>query len=391
MRYFKNITFLLLLTTVLYCCKKPYTPAVLAAKNSYLVVEGIIDIGTDSTVVKLSRTVNIANVVTTNAVAQATVTIESDQNDKYTLAEIKKGSYAMPGLNLPATTKKYRLRIKTADNQEFLSDFEEAKVTPPIDSIGFSENRTGLQIYANAHDDSNQTHYYRWDYDEAWQFNAKYESLFITNGTAIVLRRPDQSVYRCFNSDTASTIVLGSSIKLSQDKIYQNPITTIASTSEKIGIKYSIMLRQYALSTNAYNFWVNLKKNTEQLGSIFDAQPSNINGNIHNVADATEPVIGYISVSTVSRKRIYITKAQLPSSFKLQYPYDCQLDSMYYSRPPLGGNDVAAGLIPLTSTEIPVVSFSISGSASPGGFMSSSKECVDCTLRGTKKQPAFWQ
>jgi hypothetical protein len=50
-------------------------------------------------------------------------------------------------------------------------------------------------------------------------------------------------------------------------------------------VLYYIKLSQYALSHDAYLFYQKLKKNTEQLGSIFDAQPSELSSNIHCVTD----------------------------------------------------------------------------------------------------------
>jgi hypothetical protein len=38
-------------------CKKPFNPIVLSTSNSYLVVEGMINSGSDSTFIKLSHTV----------------------------------------------------------------------------------------------------------------------------------------------------------------------------------------------------------------------------------------------------------------------------------------------------------------------------------------------
>ncbi|MDO3626770.1 DUF4249 family protein [Mucilaginibacter sp. BT774] len=79
-------------------------------------------------------------------------------------------------------------------------------------------------------------------------------------------------------------------------RYYQNPILSIASSAEKLSVEYSILVKQYALSADAYKFYANLKKNTEQLGSIFDAQPSAIRGNIHFVTTPAEPVIGYLCI-----------------------------------------------------------------------------------------------
>ncbi|WP_158800468.1 DUF4249 domain-containing protein [Pedobacter sp. L105] len=397
MKYLKIAAFCLLPAGIL-SCKKPYAPPAVTSTNSYLVVEGVINIGADSTIIQLSRTVNISAVVTKNQVAGAAITVESDQNDIYPLNEIRRGYYGVVGLNLN-TAKKYHLRIKTADNQEYLSDFVSAQVTPPIDSIGSTATSAGLQLYTNTHDPNNNTHYYRWEYNETWQFHAKYMSNYVTNGTEIVPRSADQSVYSCFANDTSSTILLGSSAKLTQDVISQAPIVFIPSTAEKIETKYSILLRQYALSSDAYNFWVNLKKNTEQLGSIFDAQPSNINGNIRNISNSSEVVIGYISACLVQTKRIFISNSQLPVSWKTVYPYDCLVDTTYFTAPgtagksnPTGFNQVAAFLIPLGSTQIPIDPFKIiTGQSAGTGYLSSGRECADCTTRGVKPQPAFWK
>ncbi|HEY2580603.1 MAG TPA: DUF4249 domain-containing protein [Mucilaginibacter sp.] len=385
----KKKSYLLIMTICIIGCKKPYSPPVITSSSSYLVVEGVINAGSDSTVIKLSRTVNLSSKSTKNPERDAMLTVESDQNTVYPLTETKAGYYMASGLNLD-TTRKYRLRIKTSNNQQYLSDYAQVKVTPPIDSIGFTVKNDGIQIYANAHDPANNTHYYLWDYNETWKFHAKYASNYITNGVAIVNRTADQFTYFCFANDTSSSIVLGSSAKLKQDVIYQGPITSIESTSEKIETEYSIQVHQYALTGDAYTFWENIKKNTEQLGSIFDAQPSNIKGNIHNVNNPAESVIGYVSVCVVRTKRIFIFNNQLPV-WNPADPYNCQLDSeLYMYCKPNCINQVALNLIPLGSAEIPVYEVPI-GSPFPIGYMSASNYCTDCTLRGSKTQPAFWK
>jgi hypothetical protein len=300
-------------------CKKPYNPPAITGNGSYLVVEGVINSGTDSTFIKLSRTVNISSNVTTNPVLNAAVAVESDQNISFPLTETTNGNYISAGLTLD-NTRTYRLSIKTSNNEQYYSDFVPVNITPPIDSVGFdivTVPITGIQVYANTHDASNTAKYYRWDYDEAWEFYAKYYSGYISNGTAIVPRTEDQAITFCYTNDVSSDIVLGSSAKLKQDVIYQTPIVFIASTSEKIEDEYSILLRQYSLTADAYNFWVNLKKNTEQLGSIFDAQPSQVPGNIHCITNLSEPVIGYVSVCTVATKRVFISNRQLRWSMRL--------------------------------------------------------------------------
>jgi len=377
--------YLLLLS--LLCCRKPYNPPAFASAGSYLVVEGVINSGSDSTTIKLSQTVNVSSANTANPVLHAVLTVLSDQNVSYPLTETTNGNYVSAGLNLD-NTRTYRLSIKTPDNKQYQSDFAPVTITPSIDSIGFNIVNTpvaGIQIYANTHDATNTIKYYRWDYDEAWAFNSKYGSDYVSNGNAIVPRTYGQNISNCYANDVSSNIVLGSTTKLSQDVIYQTPIVFIASTSEKIESEYSILLREYALTADAYNFWVSLKTNTEQLGSIFDAQPSQLQSNIHCITNPSEPVIGYISVCAVSSKRVFIPSAKLPN-WVTDYPYMCAVDSVLYCAPPFCNNDVYRLLVP--GILIPIAP--IGNQLNPLGFLASTIECVDCTIRGSKTPPAFW-
>ena len=371
-------------------CAKPYNPKVITSANNYLVVEGTINTGGDSTTIKLSRTVNINSGTTTNPVTDATVVIQDDQNDSYSLQNLNNGYYTSAILNL-GNTHKYRLSVTTSDGKVYLSDYVAPVPAPAIDSVGFEVKSNGVQIYLNTHDPNNNTHYYHWDYVETWQFHSKYASAYISTGTSILLRTPAQAIYYCFGNSISNNILLGSSAKLSQDVINQAPITFIPSTSEKIEIRYSINIKQSALSADAYNYFQLLKQNTEQLGSIFDAQPSQLTGNIHCTTDPTLPVIGYISAGTIQQKRIYINSTQLPVTWIPTYPYDCELDSAYFVNPKNGTNEVARFLIPLPNDNIPTNEFFILGSSAPAGYLFSDVDCVDCTIRGTVTKPAFWQ
>ena len=357
-------------------CRKPYAPSIVSANTDYLVVEGVVNPGQDSTRIKLSRTVKLNSKTSVNPEQGAAVSVEGDQNVTYVLTETSSGVYTYPGLNLDKN-RHYRLRIRTSNGQEYLSDMVPVKITPAIDSIGFNLNlvNNSLEIYANAHDATNATRYYRWDYEETWRFQAKYISNFITNFSAIVPRSPSQNITLCFSADTSSDVVINNSSKLQQDIMYQSPIVEIPSTSEKIEMRYSILVRQYALTSEAYDFWDKLRKNTEQLGSIFDAQPSEITGNIRCTSNPSLPVVGYVSVCTVPLKRIFVNKQQLPDDWLPAYPYNCELDT--------AKGATFYGI--LLNPDIDVVV-----GTTPRGYTYSSPQCVDCTIRGTKKQPAFW-
>ncbi|WP_316766376.1 DUF4249 domain-containing protein [Pedobacter frigiditerrae] len=364
---------------LLSSCKENFNPVVASVNTNILVVEGIINTGADSTIINLSRTVLVSQKTTAKPETGATVTVESESNQVYPLPELstKKGTYGSLPLNLDPN-KKYRLRIRTTNGTVYLSDFVETKISPVIDVLGYDADVTkGLQIYVNTKDQADKTRYYRWEYEETWIFYAAYQSVLIWDGKNVVFRDPANSIYQCWGNTKSSTIVLGSSVKLDKDVIFKQPIVLNPSTSEKFTERYSILVKQYALTKEAYDFWQNLKKNTESLGSIFDAQPSQLTGNIHNQTNPLEPVIGFISAGTIQKQRIYITKGELPGFNK-----------------PLNADCNAAVVEPLTPFDFPLYfqsGFTIPISFSGTGVLASGKECVDCTLRGTNKKPAFWQ
>lgn len=372
----KKLKILFMLAILLLIgCKESFNPKVTSTNTNLLVVEGFINTGTDSTFIKLSRTVVIADKNTANPETGATVTIESEANESYPLKEEITGVYNAPPLNLNAI-KKYRINIKTAKGVNYLSSFVEVKVSPPIDNVGYEIRSNGVQLHVSTHDSNNKTIFYRWEFEDAWIFYAKNRSNLIYKlGQGIVSRQATlENIYQCWGNGKSNTIILGSSAKLSQDVIHQSPLILIPSNSEKLEEKYSILVKQYALTKEAYDFWENLRKNTESLGSIFDAQPSQLTGNVHNSADAAEPVIGFIGAGTIQRQRIYVTKDKFPN-WTATFPYDCGtpeevLPAFFYRF-----ND--GTFIPLEYT--------------PNGITGTRRECADCTLRGANKKPNFWQ
>lgn len=394
----KYILFVFLLAFFFIKCTKPYAPKAITNTGNYLVVEGTINTGNtsgDSTTILLSRTVALNSLSSANPELGATISIQDNQNQNYPLIAYGNGIYKSAALNLD-NTRQYRLAINTKDGKSFLSDYSSPIVTPPIDSVGFSivnnkQQSTGLQIYVNTHNPNNNTHYYRWDYSETWMFNAKYYSNYVSNGGKMVMRSGTQQVFQCWASGISTNINLGSSAKLVQDVIYQNPITFIPSTSEKIETRYSILVKQYALTANAYNYYSLLKQNTEQLGSIFDAQPSQLTGNIHCTSNPGLPVIGYITVGTVQQKRVYINNSQIPNNWQPNYPYDCLPDTAYIVDPkPPYTRQVDIYLIPLPSPFRATVAI-VSPVDSIIGYQYVEAGCADCTLRGTTTKPNFWQ
>jgi len=392
----RNIGYLIVFAVIINIgCKKPYDIPVAAANSNYLVVEGVINPGTDSTIIKLSRTVQLSSKIGTEPETNASVMVESDANSTYPLTETGQGYYTSSGLNLNPSNK-YHLKITTSDNKVYISDYLPAKNAPPIDSVYYRTQEggsQGVQIYVDSHDPQDNTAYYRWEFNETYIITSLYTSgsILVKTPTYYIRDRTlEEQVFKCWLTEYSSNIMLGSSASLTKDVITKAPVTFVSSTSEKVASRYSILVKQYALTKEAYSYWQQLKKNTEQLGSIFDAQPSEISGNIHSVNNSSEPVLGYISVGSYSTKRIFVDNYYLPAwgTTPLRPFYDgCTVEPELFNGPN-GENQVAINIY--AGDLLPINPIVPKGSSLILGYTASERRCQDCTVRGTNIQPSFW-
>jgi hypothetical protein len=362
-------------------CKDPYEAELRPSERSMLVVEGHLTKGAPTTF-RLSRTVQLSAKDTILPEKRAVVTVEGTDNFRAPFAEKANGFYEA---NLPTlqTGKDYRLRIRTANGKEYFSDFVTLKTNPPIDSISWRWETEGVRLFVSTHDPNNNTRYYRWDYEETWEQRSNFVSKYKKGSPTTVIPRiwPDEDVSICWRTTASSNINLGSSAKLGDDVIHEAPLILIPNKHEKLAWRYSVLVRQYALAKDAYEYLEVLKKNSETLGSIFDAQPSEISGNIHSVSDPEEPVIGFVTASEARERRIFITRLQLLDWGWYQF---CMLDEVV-NRPDsiemyLGPDHPPIG--PKYSERDPNVITH---------WYAADAVCVDCTTRGgTTKKPSFW-
>ncbi len=381
MRISRYITFLFIVSIAIGTgCKKPYNPPAINVNNRFLVIDGTVISSADSpSVITLSRTVRLTDTTASSPEAGATVSVESNTGQIFSFNETSNGMYKSNPLLLNASNQ-YRLNITTSLGDKYASDFVEVKQTSPIDSITWQQ-QNDVMIYANTHDPSNNTKYYRWDFTETWQYRAPLESeLGVENGLIYyVSDRPANQKYNCWSTDSSTDILLGSSIALSQDVISMAPIVTVLQNSVKLNVRYSILVKQYALTDKAYQYFQILKKNTENLGSIFDAQPTQLTGNIHSVKNPSEVVIGYFTASSLQQKRIFIDSSQV-SNWHYVYPgQECNLITIEQ-------NPVNFLLYSYPDQQYSAYYFS-----GTTGLAIDKVSCLDCTLQGgTNQKPSYW-
>ena len=164
--------------------------------------------------------------------------------------------------------------------------------------------------------------------------------------------------------------------------MYEYPLVFVPyATSDKLVRKYSILVKQYAMTKDWFEWESILKKNTEQLGSIFDAQPSDISGNIHNIYNPGEKIIGFVGCTSETEKRIFISRSELPQTYIYTGYEDCLPDTVL-------NNNVSDYFD--SPNVLPISDYYVQGFLV--GRIGSTQFCVDCRIRGgVVIKPDFWQ
>lgn len=383
MRKYRHAIPLLLLLLVTTRCKRDYNPPVLHTNPNFLVIDGFINMGANSTTAfSLSRTQGVGDSIGAyTPELQAEVTILTDNGNSITLNDLGNGTYTSPQMTLDAA-RKYKLQITTRNGSKYISDTVSTRIAPPIDSLSWrQDDSTGNVIVSvNTHDPSNNSRYYRWFYTDTWQYHAPLQAeLQLINGQiyyAIDSLTQQYLIYYCWRSGSSTNIVLGNTTTYGQDRVFQQPIGTIPRGAQRISIKYSMLASQYVLTPDAYQYWLILQKNTQNLGTLFDPQPSQLVGNFHCLTNPKEPVIGYLSASSIEQKRLFIDNSQVhnwdttslecdlrqtgwnPDNFH-EYSYPDTLWGPYYFSGPV--------------------------------LYLARRDCLDCRLQGgTLTKPNFW-
>ena len=373
-------------------CVDSYTPQVLSYNLNLLVVDGFINSGSGPTQIRLSRTQNIAETGKAKPELHAEVIVEREDGAFYALTDSENsGTYSG---NVTIMPQHYRLKITTKDQKTYRSEFVEIKNTPAIDDVNWRIENNGIKLYVNTHDAHEAVGYYQWEFEETWHFRSEFcTNLEYKNGK-IVAMDPFIDIHNCWQTDKPKDkILIASTSSLSENRVSQFPITFVSAETEKMGIRYSILVRQYSVTRENFEYLQALRKNTEELGSIFDPQPSHNTGNVVNVNDPLEQVLGYVGAHNMHEQRIFIARSELQDSLLFTVPpktycYDPVIttlpsDSVSYLRTltvyyenayvlPINPSDSLPPVLKLTN--IPFAQ----------------KSCVDCRLRGTNVKPDFW-
>jgi len=365
------ISFIFLLSS----CVSQFIPETRESQE-ILVVEGLVTDQYGSGTIKLSRSLPLGTASEAKPVSGCIVTISDDLGVYFQLFESEPGTYVSSGYVRGVIGRFYTLHIRTSTTPNNKSySYEsfpmEMKSVPSIDNIYYEKitipdndkyamPKEGCQVYLDTHDPANQCKFYRWEYDETWEFRLPYT---VPN-------------YRCWVSASSDKINVKSTISLAEARIMKYPLSFISNTTDRLKVKYSMLVKQYSISEDEYSYWEKLKNLSEQVGGLYDLIPASIQGNVYSIINPTEKVLGYFSVSAVSSSRIFIKD----NFAGIVNPYNadaCVADTLF------NGEFIPNLNI---STWILVDNFMPSYKV-----ITYTRGCADCTTRGTTQEPYFWR
>ena len=371
----------LLMLTAINACVEPYDPPLESEDVNMLVVDGFLNATDDTARVRLTRTLPVKSVDVIPGESAAVVRIEDDKGLIYTLTETSGSLYkgAVPGAG---TQSSYRLLIRTRNNREYVSDFTPVLETPAIDSVTYEVHSDGMEFFVNTHDATNSSRNYRWTFQETYQYNARFNSLFMFEGDEPVFRPFDQSIFTCWRSHPSTNILVTSTRHLQESVVNKFPVAFIGRESIKMSVKYSMLLQQRALTDEAYDYWRQLERSTENLGGLFDPLPSEVQGNIKSISDPAETIIGLFSAGTVQEKRIFVKRSDVVEELGgYRGGQLCMVDSISVSE---------VREVHRTSTLL--VDAIYAGGAGIVGYTTATISCADCrTMGGNTTRPPFWE
>jgi hypothetical protein len=364
---------LLLLLVLSGSCIKMFVPAT-REDPDILVVEGLITDQPGRNTVKLSTSMPIGVRSSALPLSGCIVTISDDVGGNFNLVERPGGIYVTIPPFQGVVGRTYTLHIKSNSSHNYFS-YQSLPVllkpVPPIDTVYYEKvvlsraddgwpTGEGCQIYLNTFDKDNICKLYRWEYLETWEFGIPYN---VPNN-------------RCWVTNNSDRINIKSTTGLSESTIRRQPINLVSNATDRLKVRYSILVNQYSLTEEEFTYWDKLQNIVEHVGSLYDIIPSSVPSNISCIDKPDENVLGYFSVSAVKSKRIFVKDyfRGMPDLYN-----NCENVSINYFAP-----------YPGIGTNVWVI-IDHPSPPPPYKILTYFKGCADCTVRGSTTRPDYWE
>ena len=383
MRQIKNIIPLLTLLLLMFACIKPYNPLIESnAQHKYVVSGRVTDMeGWQEVNVSMSSPVESPEYI---PVSGCNVNILDDKGNVFPLPEDSPGKYrAWLGQEYLTKGTSYRVTVHTPENEIIESAYDTLLQGAPLDSVYYviedvptsnsSVYLRGMQFYVDLKAPDDACRNYRWEVIETWEFHAVHAVEYYYDGDFHQVNPPDSSNMVCWGGGLVKNVYTLSTKSLSENVFIKYPLHIIDGHSSRLGILYSILVRQLALGTNAFNYWEQVRINNTEQGGLYEQQPFAIKGNLTNITNPEKEVLGYFYAASESSRRYFYKEVE---GIELDFSDYCNEDILGYG-----------GWRKFTKYDYPVYYYF----TEQGGLLILNNECVDCRLMGgSTVKPDFW-
>ncbi|HEX2937262.1 MAG TPA: DUF4249 domain-containing protein [Bacteroidales bacterium] len=374
--------YIIVLVVFLSSCIEQYKPDISQYEDVF-VVDGKLTNLPGPYVVKLSRSFKFEETAGL-PVSGAQLKIIDNTGLEFGLKETDKGVYVTTDSEFRGIVgKSYKLQIKLG-NEIYESESEPLSEPVPIDSIYWEykkrqDGTDGIQLLLNTHDSQNKTRYYGWEYTDTW----KYE---------VPIDYPDHPDRReGYRSSNNYYFNIATTIHRNQDIIERQPLQFIGESVNKLYIRYSILVTQYAYNEKAYKYLEDLISVNQNQGSLFDPTPYSLTGNIKNMSNGDLPVLGYFLVAGASEKRIFIDRKELPAEYLPTSGFeDCRMEYLAISLSLKDNIRQDKTVDSLMRIGYSVLSQGIEEYRQMLHLYLAKSRCYDSTISGTNIKPDFW-
>lgn len=293
----------------LQSCIEEYNAVLPADDVNLLVVEGTIISGETSGFL-LSRTVPLTGDKAPEGVRTARLFIKGSDGLDLFVPRVYDNVYAVevPKLNPEA---EYSLHIEY-DGEMYNTVPQKPLPSTPIESVTYSQPKANgdvnILVTTAMPKDPEETQYYRWFYDETWEIHAQYRTVVQWDEMekkGVPLEKEYVTVGWCTN--TGRDIIASSSAYYNDNKIAEYKLYGISSDSRRFQVLYSTEVTQLSISKAEYEYEVERRRISQDMGGLFTPQPSVLPSNIH-CTTSSKRAIGYVGCSAgYARKRIFIS------------------------------------------------------------------------------------
>lgn len=370
-------------------CIDEYWPDLGGKYDKVLVVDAMISDNPGPYTVKLSQSSTVDNPIFIPFTG-CVVTISDNSGNEEILAETEFGTYqTSPGGMQGVPGRSYKIEIRTMQGEVYESDFEKLNISTAIDSVyGKIEYKqgpnseyveAGMQFYVDTYKAEQDTNYYLWRLENTFKFNANHYIRYIFDGQFHQFT-PIDSLYTCWSTSSVRQIFTYSTVNLSNPEIKGFPLNFVNTNTKLLSIRYSLLVKQLTINRNAFNFWKGLEEVNTESGAMFAQQPYQLRGNIKNINNENEPVLGYFIVAGISEKRIFVDR---PKDLDFYYQDECNLIT-----------DELRVILMTMQNRWPIKLAGAITEFGTGPALTADEACIDCTKEyngASIDEPAFWE